>query len=76
MKVQSLAQEDALEEGMATLFLENPMDRGDGRVTVHGVAKSRTRLSDEHTHLWASLPKIQIKQMQVRYYPCDSEALF
>ena len=52
------------------------MDRGDGRVTVHGVAKSRTRLSDEHTHLWASLPKIQIKQMQVRYYPCDSEALF
>ena len=52
------------------------MDRGDGWVTVHGVAKSRTRLNDEHTHLWVSLPKIQIKQMQVGYCPCDSEALF
>ena len=26
--------------------LENPMDRGAWRATVHGVAKSRTRLSD------------------------------
>ena len=26
--------------------LENPMDRGVWRATVHGVAKSRTRLSD------------------------------
>jgi len=26
--------------------LENPMDRGAGRVPVPGVAKSRTRLSD------------------------------
>ena len=26
--------------------LENPMDRGVWQVTVHGVAKSRTRLSD------------------------------
>ena len=26
--------------------LENPMDRGAWRVTVHGVTKSRTRLSD------------------------------
>ena len=26
--------------------LENPMDRGSWRATVHGVAKSRTRLSD------------------------------
>ena len=26
--------------------LENPMDRGGWRATVHGVAKSRTRLSD------------------------------
>ena len=30
--------------------LENPTDRGAWRATVHGVAKSRTRLSDEHTH--------------------------
>ena len=26
--------------------LENPMDRGAWRATVHGVSKSRTRLSD------------------------------
>ena len=26
--------------------LENPMDRGAWRATVHGIAKSRTRLSD------------------------------
>ena len=31
--------------------LENPMDRGAWWVTVHRVAKSRTRLSD-YTHLW------------------------
>ena len=33
--------------------LENSMDRGAWQATVHGVAKSRTRLSDEahaHTH--------------------------
>ena len=29
--------------------LENPMDRGAWRATVHGVTKSRTRLSDS-TH--------------------------
>ena len=28
--------------------LENSMDRGDWQTTVHGVAKSRTRLSDFH----------------------------
>ena len=27
-------------------YLENPMDRGAWRATVHGVAKSQTRLSD------------------------------
>ena len=27
-------------------WLENPMDRGAWQATVHGVAKSRTRLSD------------------------------
>ena len=26
--------------------LENPMDRGDRRATVHGVSKSQTRLSN------------------------------
>ena len=29
--------------------LENPMDRGAWRATVHGVANSRVPLSDEHT---------------------------
>ena len=29
-------------------FLENPMDRGAWRATIHGVTKSRTRLSDQH----------------------------
>ena len=45
--VQSLGQEDPLEE-MATQYscLENPMDGRAWWATVHGVAKSRTRLSD------------------------------
>ena len=47
--VQSLGWEDPLEKGNKPLqysCLENPMDRGAWRATVHGVAKSRTRLSD------------------------------
>ena len=42
MRIQSLGQEDPLEQGTATLqysCLENPMDRGAWRATVHGVAK-------------------------------------
>ena len=41
--VQSLGQEDPLEKGMTYPLqyacLENPMDRGAWRATVHGVAK-------------------------------------
>ena len=52
--VRSLGQEDPLGEGMATPLqyscLENPMDRGAWRVTVHGVTKSRTWLSDSAQH--------------------------
>ena len=47
--VQSLGWEDPLEEGMTTyssIYLENPMDRGAWRATVHGVIKSWIRLSD------------------------------
>ena len=48
--VQSLGWEDALQEGMAThssiLAWRMPMDRAAGQATVHGVAKSQTRLSD------------------------------
>ena len=45
--------EDPLEKGMATQYLqcsclETPTDKGDGRATVHGVAKSWTYPS-EHT---------------------------
>ena len=49
-QVQSLGWKDSLEKEMAThssiLALENLMDRGAWQVTVHGVAKSRTQLSD------------------------------
>ena len=48
--VRSLGWEDPLEKEMGNPFqysrLENPMDRGAWRATVHRVAKSRTRLSD------------------------------
>ena len=48
--VRTLGREDALEKGMAThssiLSWENPMDGGAWWATVHGVTKSRTRLSD------------------------------
>ena len=50
MRVRSLGQEDPLGEGTATYSsnscLGNPMDRGAWQAAVHGVAKSRTRLSD------------------------------
>ena len=43
MWVQSLGQEDSLEEGMAThssiLGLENPMDRGAWWDTIHWTAE-------------------------------------
>ena len=49
-RVQSLGWEDPLEECMAThssiLAWRIPMDRGDWWATVHGVAKSQTRLSN------------------------------
>ena len=51
-RVRSLGQEDPLEKGMENGYalqyscLENPMDRGAWWATVHGVAKSQTRLSD------------------------------
>ena len=43
MWIRFLSWEDPLEKGMAS-FLENPMDRGAWRATVHTVAKSWTRL--------------------------------
>ena len=48
-KVRSLGQENPLEKGMAYplqyFCLENSMDQGAWRATVHEVTKSQTRLS-------------------------------
>ena len=50
--VRSLGWEDPLEKGTAThssiLAWRIPVDRGAWQATVHGVAKSQTRLSDFH----------------------------
>ena len=47
---QSLGWEDPLEKGMATQYscLGNPMNKEAWQVTVLGVAKSWTRLSNFH----------------------------
>ena len=52
MCVQSLDQEDPLEEGMATLqdCLENPVDRGTWWAIVHGVKKSLLQLKQLNRH--------------------------
>ena len=53
MQVQFMVPEDPLEEGMANprqySCLDNPKDKGAWWATVHGVAKSRTCLSDLQT---------------------------
>ena len=54
MQVQSLGQEDAPGGGHGNPLqyscLENPMDRGAWRATVHGVSKSQTTTeATEHT---------------------------
>ena len=49
MRVRSLGQEDPLEKEMVPYSyscLENSIDRGPWRATVHGFAKSWTRQSD------------------------------
>ena len=66
-QVRSLGLEDPLEKEMAThssiLVWKNPMDGEAWLATVHGVAKSQTRLSDFTTLLSCnylfSFPKIQ-----------------
>ena len=54
-QVQSLGWEDPLEKDMAThsSILASrilAMDRGAWWATVHGLAKSQTRLSNKHFH--------------------------
>ena len=50
MRVQSLSQKDPLEYEMAAPLhyscLGNPMDKGVWWASLHGIAKSWTRLSD------------------------------
>ena len=45
--------------------LENPMDRGACRATIHGVTKSQTQLSDFHFHFLNKSKKIFIKGSEV-----------
>ena len=64
MQVRSLGWEDPLEEEMASyssvLCLENSTDRRAWWATVHGVAKSQTRLSTHtHTHMPVSILSFQ-----------------
>ena len=63
-QVQSLSQEDALEEEMATIFSlawRIPMDKGAWQATVHRVTKSRTQLS-EFTSLHFTSREPQVRQ--------------
>ena len=57
--VLCLGGEDPLEEGVAThssiLTRRIPMDRGNWRATVPGVAKSRTRLRDQAQHSYCGV---------------------
>ena len=69
--VRSLGWEDTLEEGMAThsslLAWRLPKDTRAWRTTVHGVAKSRTRLSNKAQHsllwMWASQVVLVVKNL-------------
>ena len=42
--------------------LENSMDRGSWLATVHGVAKSQTWLSSQHTQIWGNTKKLSSSQ--------------
>ena len=65
MQVQSLGQEDPLEEGMAThsniLAQRIPMNRVAWQATVHGVAKSGTQLNDYQFHFHSPLVPQSLK---------------
>ena len=67
-RVQSLGWEDSPGEGNGNPLqyscLENPMDRGAWWATAHGVAKSRTRLSDFTYHVLEGFPCICVKNLK------------
>ena len=67
--VPSLGWEDPLEEGTAThssiLAWRIPMDRWARRATVHGVAKSRTRLNDQaYRYYWQCRYRVRAQPLQ------------
>ena len=51
--------------------LENPMDRGAWRATVHGVAKSQTRLRRQHAH--SGVGKKLEKKWRKERMPADEQ---
>ena len=75
MPVPSVSQEIPLEGGMAThsniLAWRIPMDRGSWRTTVHGVAKSQTRLKRPNTCVCTQiLPwKMRTADVMGTFYP-------
>ena len=83
--IQSLGWEDPLQKEMAThssySCLENPMGRGVWQATVHGVAKSRTRLGTI-THSFSSVhfscsvvsDSLRAHGLQHSRTPCPSAA--
>ena len=62
MQVLPLGQEDPLEEGIAShpniLAWRIPVDRGAWQATVHGVAKSQIRLSNNNTEEDTKVPNL------------------
>ena len=75
MWVQSLVWEDPLEEGNPLQYscLENPMDRGAWRATVHRVTKSQTQLKQlsMHAHIHQYL---EIKYHSTVQYSSDAQS--
>ena len=70
-QVQSLGWEDPPREGndnpLQYCCLENPMDRGAWRATVHGVTKSQTRLSHKHVHILVFIQRVA--QQNIKFVP-------
>ena len=64
MQVPSLGEEESLEEEMATyssiLAWKIPWTEEPGGATVHGVAKSRTRLKQHSMHAWAVMKLLSV----------------
>ena len=71
MKVESLGQEDPLEEGMAIhSYLQNPMDRRDWQATVHRVVKSWTRLKWLSMHACLSILLSMVYYLNFSLHSC------